>query len=64
MDEILVILDYVLSLLYLSIIRQFCNIHKLEFEEAQPTIVKLLGMDRGRAGAEVKEARSPKVRLS
>lgn len=60
----LVALYNVSLLLCLPIVGQFCNIEELEYEEAHTTIVGLLGVDRGRASAEMTKAHSPKVRVS
>ncbi|BAT84114.1 hypothetical protein VIGAN_04139300 [Vigna angularis var. angularis] len=62
--EMFVTLDDVSSLLQLSILGQLCDMEEVDFEESRRAIVELLGVDGGRAGAELHAAQGAKVRLS
>ncbi|XP_017423502.1 protein MAIN-LIKE 1-like [Vigna angularis] len=62
--EMSVTLDDVSTLLHLPVMGQMCDLEELEFEEARTTLVQLLGVDGGIAGAEMEDARGLKVRLS
>ncbi|XP_052735601.1 protein MAINTENANCE OF MERISTEMS-like [Vigna angularis] len=62
--EMSITLDDVSTLLHLPVMGQMCDLEELEFEEARTALVQLLGVDGGTAGAEMEDARGPKVRLS
>ncbi|XP_017407713.2 protein MAIN-LIKE 1-like [Vigna angularis] len=62
--EMSITLDDVSTLLHLPVMGQMCDLEELEFEEARTALVQLLGVDGGTTGAEMEDARGPKVRLS
>ncbi|XP_047177868.1 protein MAIN-LIKE 1-like [Vigna umbellata] len=62
--EMSVTLDDVHNLLHLPIMGQFCDVEELEYDEARSHLMDLLGVDRAKASAEMKQSRGPKVRLS
>ncbi|XP_047182407.1 protein MAIN-LIKE 1-like [Vigna umbellata] len=57
-------IDDVSTLLHLPMMGQMCDLEELEFEEARTALVQLIGVDGGTTGAEMEDARGPKVRLS
>ncbi|XP_047147468.1 uncharacterized protein LOC124819908 [Vigna umbellata] len=57
-------LDDISALLHLPVMGQMCDLQELEFEEARTALLQLLGVDGGTTGAEMEDARGPKVRLS
>ncbi|XP_047162330.1 protein MAIN-LIKE 1-like [Vigna umbellata] len=64
LGEMSVTLDDVSTLPHLPVMGQMCDLEELEFEEARTTLVQLLNVDGGTAGAEMEDARGLKVRLS
>ncbi|XP_052732411.1 protein MAIN-LIKE 1-like [Vigna angularis] len=62
--EMSITLDSVSTLLHLPVMEQLCDLKELEFEETRTTLVDLLGVDGGVAGAKMEDARGPKVRLN
>ncbi|XP_052735564.1 protein MAINTENANCE OF MERISTEMS-like [Vigna angularis] len=62
--EMSITLDDVSTLLHLPVMGQMCDLEELEFEKARTTLVQLLGVDGGIAGAEMEDACGPKVRLN
>ncbi|XP_052734039.1 protein MAINTENANCE OF MERISTEMS-like [Vigna angularis] len=62
--EMSITLDDVSTLLHLPVMGQMCDLEELEFEEARTALVQLLGVDGGTVGAEMEDARGPKVRLN
>ncbi|XP_052728538.1 protein MAIN-LIKE 1-like [Vigna angularis] len=62
--EMTLTLDDVSSLLHLPVLGQLCHLEEVDFEDSRCAIVELLGVDGGRAGAELTAAHGVKVRLS
>ncbi|XP_047166760.1 protein MAINTENANCE OF MERISTEMS-like [Vigna umbellata] len=62
--EMTLTLNDVSSLLHLPVLGQLCHLEEVDFEDSRCGIVELLGVDGGRASAELTAAHGVKVRLS